>query len=114
VASLGGMVAGVDHGGRKKDFAEVRERKKWWLFQEWGWSACGWASYLWWSRWWLERWGERGREKLQKRGQRGWFFADFGPNFLLPQARKSTSIYRRWKRAILFIPGKNFSPWFSW
>jgi hypothetical protein len=28
VASLGGMVAGVDHGGRKKDFAEVRERKK--------------------------------------------------------------------------------------
>ena len=28
VASLGGTVAGVDHGGRKKDFAEVRERKK--------------------------------------------------------------------------------------
>jgi hypothetical protein len=22
---------------------------------------------------------ERGREKLQKRGQRGWFLADFGP-----------------------------------
>jgi hypothetical protein len=36
VASLGGMVAGVDHGGRKKDFAEVRERKKRCLFQEWG------------------------------------------------------------------------------
>jgi hypothetical protein len=28
VASLGGMVAGVDHRGRKKDSAEVREKKK--------------------------------------------------------------------------------------
>ena len=28
VASLRGMVAGVDHGGRKKDSAEERERKK--------------------------------------------------------------------------------------
>jgi hypothetical protein len=28
VASLGGTVAGVDHGGRKKDSAKLRERKK--------------------------------------------------------------------------------------
>jgi hypothetical protein len=28
VASLGGTVAKFDHEGRKKDFAEVRERKK--------------------------------------------------------------------------------------
>jgi hypothetical protein len=31
-----GTVAGVDHRGRKKDFAEVRKRKKRWLFQAWG------------------------------------------------------------------------------
>jgi hypothetical protein len=27
VANLGGTVAGVDHGGRKKNFAEVREEE---------------------------------------------------------------------------------------
>jgi hypothetical protein len=40
--------------------------------------------------------------------------ADFGPAFLLPQAMKSTSIYRRWKREILSTLGKTFSPWFCW
>ena len=37
------------------------------------------------------------------------FLANFGPDFLLPQAMKSTSIYRRWKRAILSTLRKNFS-----
>jgi hypothetical protein len=40
--------------------------------------------------------------------------AYFGPDVLLPQAMKSTSIYRRWKRAILSTLEKNFSPWFRW
>ena len=39
--------------------------------------------------------GERGKEKMQKRGQRGWFLADFGPDFLLPRAMKCSPIYRR-------------------
>jgi len=41
----------------------------------------------------------------------GWFFAIFGPDFLLPQAIKSTSIYRRWKREIFSTMEKNFSPY---
>jgi hypothetical protein len=52
--------------------------------------------------------GTAGREKNCKNGAKGWFLADFGPDFLLPQAMKSTSIYRRLKRAILSSPGKNF------
>jgi hypothetical protein len=40
----------------------------------------------------------------------GWFFAIFGPDFLLPQAIKSTSIYRSWKREIFSTMEKNFSP----
>jgi hypothetical protein len=38
------------------------------------------------------------------------FLANFRPDFLLLQAMKSISIYRRWKRAILSTLGKNFSP----
>ena len=38
------------------------------------------------------------------------FLAYFGPDFLSSLAIKSTSIYRRWKRAILSILRKNFSP----
>ena len=37
------------------------------------------------------------------------FLAYFGPDFLLPQAMKSTTIYRRCKREILSILRKNFS-----
>jgi hypothetical protein len=40
-AFLRGAVAGVIHGEKMKTSAEVRERKKRWLFQAWGWSACG-------------------------------------------------------------------------
>jgi hypothetical protein len=40
--------------------------------------------------------------------------AYFGPDFLLPQAIKSTSIYRRWKREIFSTMEKTFSPWFRW
>ena len=39
-----------------------------------------------------------------------WFFVNFGLNFLLPQAIQSTSIYRRWERAIFSTLEKNFSP----
>jgi len=68
-----------------------------------GLATCGGAGGG--SSWWLERQGEK---KTAKTGQKGWFLADFGPDFLLPQAMKSTSIYRRLKRAILSSPGKNF------
>jgi hypothetical protein len=104
---LRGTVAGVVHGEKRKTSAEMRERKKRWLFQVWGWPACGWASYLCGagggSGWWLERQGERGRDKkLHKQGRN----ASFWPTLDL----KSTSIYRQWKRAILSSPGKNFQP----
>jgi hypothetical protein len=62
------------------------------------------------SSWWLEQRRERGKEKLQKRGQRGWFLADFGPNILLLKAINSASIYRQWKRVISSLQGKNFQP----
>jgi hypothetical protein len=48
---------------------------------------------------------EREREKIAETGQRGWFLANFGPDFLLPQAINSASIYRRWKRVISYAPG---------
>jgi len=60
--------------------------------------------------WWLKQWRERGKEKLQKRGQRGWFLANFGPDFLLLQAINSASIYRWLKRVILSLQEKNFQP----
>jgi hypothetical protein len=47
--SLGGAVVGVVHEEKMKTSAEVRERKKRWLFQAWECLACGWDSYLWWS-----------------------------------------------------------------
>jgi len=47
---------------------------------------------------------ERRRNKRRKFaagiGRKAGFLAYFGPDFLLPQAIKSTSIYRRWKRVI--------------
>jgi len=57
--------------------------------------------------------GERKTEKQRESG-RNWeeadFLAYFGPDFFLPQAIKSTSIYRRWKRAIFSTLEKNYSP----
>jgi hypothetical protein len=52
---------------------------------------------------------ERERKNCRNGGQRGWFLANFGLDFLLSQTLKSTSIYRRWKRAVLSIPGENCS-----
>jgi len=56
--------------------------------------------------------GERERERERERRQRrkknrggDWFFSDFGPDFLLPQAINSASIYSRWKRVISSAPG---------
>jgi hypothetical protein len=54
--------------------------------------------------------GGRKKKKQKKKicsGEReeGWFFGLFGPNCLLPQAMKSTFIYRRWKRVISYEPG---------
>jgi hypothetical protein len=57
--------------------------------------------------------GERGRGKRENYRNKGkWlvFLADFGPDFLLSQAIKSTSIYRQWKRAILSTMEKNCNP----
>jgi hypothetical protein len=36
--------------------------------------------------------------------------AYFGPDFILPEAMKSTSIYRRWKREIFSTQRKTFQP----
>jgi hypothetical protein len=49
------MVAGVIHEGEKKDFTEVRERKKQRLFQALRRLVGIWGSYLWWS-WWRTSW----------------------------------------------------------
>jgi hypothetical protein len=82
------------------------------------WPISGCVGFLWWS-WWqrgLEfAMAEREREREREReGGRNWeeadFVAYFGPSFLLPQGLKSTSIYRRWKWAILSTLGKNFNP----
>jgi hypothetical protein len=40
------------------------------------------------------------KKKCAKTGRKTGFLVDFGPEFLLLQAMKYTSIYRRWKRAI--------------
>ena len=47
---------------------------------------------------------ERGRN-CRNRGSEGWFFSNFGPDFLLPQIINGASIYMRWKRVISFTPG---------
>jgi hypothetical protein len=57
-----------------------------------------------------ERRRSRRRKSAAGRGRKAGFLAYFGPAFLLPQAMKFTSIYRRWKREILSTQGKNFSP----
>jgi hypothetical protein len=49
------------------------------------------------------------RKRKKKTREEAGFFVNFGLDFLLHQAINSASIYRRWKRAILSIPGKNFS-----
>jgi hypothetical protein len=53
--------------------------------------------------------GGRGREREREMAEtegRGWFFANFGSNFLHDQAMKSTHIYRKLKRIILSTQGK--------
>jgi len=81
-------VAGVVHGEKMKTSAEVRERKKRWLFQAWGWPACGWDSYLWWSWWWPSLVGgtaERERErKTAETGVEGLVFGRFLTRFSPP------------------------------
>jgi hypothetical protein len=44
------------------------------------------------------------RKSAAGRGRKAGFLAYFGPDFLLPQAMRSTSIYRRWKRVISSTP----------
>ena len=120
---LRGAVARVVRREKMKTSAEMRERKKRRLFQAWGGrlvvgiATCGGASggeAGGGSSWWLERWRERGRQKLQKRGQRGWFLVDFGPAFFLPHAMKCSPIYRRWKKNILSLMVPNRGLWFGW
>ena len=48
-----------------------------------------------------ERERERKEREIAKLGKMAGFLADFGSDFLLIQTLKSTSIYRRWKRAVL-------------
>jgi len=51
------------------------------------------------------RGGERKREEMCRNWKKTSFLANFRPDFLLLQAMKSISIYRRWKRAILSTLG---------
>jgi hypothetical protein len=63
---------------------------------------------------WSLQWRREREREREREGGRNWeeadFMAYFGPSFLLPQGLKSTSIYRRWKWAILSTLGKNFNP----
>jgi hypothetical protein len=62
---------------------------------------------------WLQRWREKEKQKNRESGrnrEEADFLAYFGPEFLLPQAIKSTSIYRQWNREIFSTLEKNFSP----
>jgi len=70
---------------------------------------CGWR----WCRWrWSKRGGKGGWQRRRKENQgRDDFFANFAPLFLLPQAMKSTSIYRGWTRDILSLMVPNLGPW---
>jgi hypothetical protein len=56
--------------------------------------------------------GERKKREdcAEKNRGRDWFFFIFGPEFPLPQAIKSTYIYRQWKRTIFSTLEKNCSP----
>ena len=54
------------------------------------------------------------RKKNCRNREEADFLAYFGPDFLFFQAMQSTSIYRRWKRAIFSTLRKTLSPWFSW
>jgi hypothetical protein len=66
---------------------------------------------------WLQRWREKEKQKNIESGknrEEADFLAFFGPDFLLPQAIKSTSIYRRWKRAIFSTMETDFSLRFRW
>lgn len=49
------------------------------------------------------------KKKCAETGRKIGFLAQFGPDFILHQAIKSASIYRRWKRAILSTFEKKFS-----
>ena len=77
------------------------------------WGVEGGGGPGWLLGWRRER--ERQKDKESGRNREGADVLDyFGPHFLSLQSIKSTSIYRRWKRAILSILRKNFSHWFSW
>jgi hypothetical protein len=76
-------------------------------------SVGGGENFLWGLQQLKTRWREKERQKNResdRNQEEADFLAYFGPDFLLLQAIKSTSIYRRWKRAILSILEKNFSP----
>ena len=126
---------GLAGGLWEERWSESSTRRRWRLLQKWekgrnggcfrrgsvqlvvGIATCGGANggeAAGGPGWWLERRRERGREKLQKRGQWGWFLVDFGPKFSLPYAMKCSPIYRRWKMNILSLMVPNHGLWFGW
>jgi hypothetical protein len=52
---------------------------------------------------------ERRRKSAAGIGRKAGFLSYFGPDFLLLQDIKSTSIYMQWKREIFSTMRKNFS-----
>jgi len=73
-----------------------------------GCSRRSWRKKWWWC--WLsvaeeERKRSRRIKSAAGKGRKAGFFAYFGPEFLLLQAIKPASIYRRWKRVISSTPG---------
>jgi len=53
---------------------------------------------------WRRKKEEEAEEENLQRERKAGFLAYFRPDFLLPQAMRSTSIYRRWKRVISSTP----------
>jgi len=127
------MVAGVGCGRKKK---KLQRREKGWKEKREGRGSC---AYRRWGfgfvvrlrrlllveeegfcgvfKGWRSSGGEREKRERwleEKNMGEAAFLAYFGPDFLLPRAIKSTSIYRRWKRAIFSTLEKTFSSWFGW
>jgi hypothetical protein len=48
----------------------------------------------WWPKATVEREGEEREKNFIKKRENGWFLVEFGPDCFLPQAMKSTSIYK--------------------
>ena len=111
MALLEELVVGVDYGKKKEKLFIVRKNKRLEKKREklvvapldMRWSIGGYASDLWWRQ-------ASGDDGLAKKLGGRLFFLIFAPDFLHPQAMKSTPIYKGWKRDVLslLVPNLDF------